>query len=148
MPVFEREVEIDAPVETVWNALTNPRLWEQWFPGIDSVSGVSSLQQGADFTWTSEGKSGRGRVVRMEPMQRLEIVTQLGDDQDKHTFQLRSSGGFLGLSDDETKIEYSLDTMMGGGILGGFIAGGNPRDALRVKKAMNLFRRVVETGAG
>ena len=35
---------------------------------------------------------------------------------------------------------------MGGGILGNFIAGGNPRDALRVKKAMHMLRRYIEAG--
>ena len=34
---------------------------------------------------------------------------------------------------------------MGGGILGRFVAGGNPRDALRVKKAMHLLRKLVES---
>jgi hypothetical protein len=34
---------------------------------------------------------------------------------------------------------------MGGGILGNFIAGGNPKDALRVKKAMNMLRKLVES---
>ena len=28
------------------------------------------------------------------------------------------SGGFLGLGADECKVEYTLDTLMGGGILG------------------------------
>jgi len=34
--------------------------------------------------------------------------------------------------------------MMGIGIISNFIAGGNPKDAIRVKKAMHAFRRLVE----
>lgn len=145
MPKFEREVEIDAPVEKVWEVLINPSFWPQWFPGVESVSNVTSVSKGGSFEWTDEGKNGRGKIVQFEPMKRLEILTQIGDDQDSHVFKLRSSGGFFGMSDDECKIEYTLDTLMGGGILSDFVAGGNPKDALRVKKAMNLFRKVVES---
>jgi uncharacterized protein YndB with AHSA1/START domain len=145
MPKFEREVEIDAPVETVWKVMTNPNHWPQWFPGVDSVSNVTSTSEGGSFEWTNEGRTGYGTIVNMEPMKRLEIMTQMGDDKDAHVFKLRPSGGFLGLGDDECKVEYTLDTLMGGGILGSFVAGGNPRDAMRVKKAMHLLRRLVES---
>ena len=145
MPKFEREVEIDAPVEKVWQVITNPDHWPQWFPGIDAVSNVTSVSAGGRFDWTKDGQPGKGTIVKMEPMSRLEIMTQLGDDKDSHVFKLRPSGGFLGLKDDECKVEYTLDTLMGGGILGNFIAGGNPVDALRVKKAINLLRKLVES---
>ncbi len=51
-------------------------------------------------------------------MKRLEITTQVGEDKDSHVFELSPSGGFLGLQSDECKLEYKLDTLMGGGILG------------------------------
>lgn len=145
MPKFEREVEIDAPVETVWKVLTDPNHWSQWFPGVDGVSNVTSTSKGGRFEWTNEGRTGHGTIVDSVPLKRLEVMTQLGDDKDSHVFTLRPSGGFLGLSDDECKVEYTLDTLMGGGILGSFIAGGNPRDALRVKKAMHMLRKLVES---
>jgi uncharacterized protein YndB with AHSA1/START domain len=145
MPKFEREVEIDAPVEKVWQVLINPTHWPQWFPGIDSVSNVTSVRQGESFELTDEGRTGRGTVVKMEPMKYLEILTQMGDDEDSHIFELRQSGGFFGMSDDECKVEYKLDTLMGGGILGKLVAGGNPKDMLRVKNATNKLRRLVES---
>jgi uncharacterized protein YndB with AHSA1/START domain len=144
MPKFEREVEIDAPVEKVWEVITDPNHWPQWFPGVDSVSNVTSVGEGGRFEWADEGRTGQGVIVSMEPMRRLKIVTQMGDDKDAHEFSLRPSGGFLGLTDDECKVQYTLDTLMGGGIIGRFVAGGNPKDALRVKKAMHRFRRLVE----
>ena len=144
MPKFEREVEIDAPIETVWEALTNPAHWPEWFPGVDSVSNVTSISQGGTFEWTKEGQTGRGTITRMDPPRHLEIATQLGDDKDAHAFRLHPSGGFLGLGADECKVEYTLDTLMGGGIFGNFLAGGNPKDAMQVKKTLHNFRRVVE----
>ena len=145
MPKFEREVEIDAPVEKVWNVITDPKQWQQWLPGIDDEAIVTITRAGAGIEWMSGEKKGHAVVAHSEPMKRLEIMTQIGDDKDSHVFKLRSSGGFLGLSDDECKVEYTLDTLMGGGILGNFIAGGNPKDALRVKKAMILLRKLVES---
>lgn len=145
MPKFEREVEIDAPVEKVWEALTNPETYPQWFPGIDSVSNVTPLSEGTRFDWADKGRTGRAVVVKMEPMKRLEIKTQMGDDQDLHVFTLKPSGGFFGTKADECKVEYTLDTLMGGGILASFIAGGNPMDTMRVTKAMNLLRKMIES---
>ncbi len=145
MPKFESKMEIDAPVDKVWAVLTNPDHWPEWFPGVDTVSNVTSINKGGTFAWTDEGRTGKGSIRAMEPMKRLEILTQVGDDQDSHVFQLRPSGGFLGLNADECQVEYTLDTLTGGGILGEFIAGGNPRDALRVKKAMHLLRKLVES---
>jgi len=145
MPKFEREVEIDAPVEKVWGVITNPTYWPQWFPGIDSVAKVTSINEGGSVEWAAEGKAGTATVAKLVPMKRLEIVTQLGNDKDAHVFVLRPSGGLLGLSADECKVKYTLDTLMGGGIVGNFVAGGNPKDAMRVKKAMHLLRKLVES---
>ncbi|MBN1138306.1 MAG: SRPBCC family protein [Anaerolineae bacterium] len=144
MPKFEREVEIDAPVEHVWQVLTNPEFWPEWFPGVDAVTNVTSITKGGRFEFTSGDDKGRGLIVEIEPLKRLEITTQIGDDKDAHVFALKPSGGFLGLKADECKVEYTLDTLMGGGIIGKFVAGGNPIDMMRVKKAMHAFRKVAE----
>jgi uncharacterized protein YndB with AHSA1/START domain len=145
MPKFEREVEIDAPVEKVWEVLTNPNHWHQWFPGVEGAVKTTSIHEGGSFEWASEGRMGSGTIVKMEPMKRLEIITQMGNDQDSHVFKLQPSGGFLGMNADECKVEYTLDTLMGGGILGNFIAGGNPKDAIRVKKMTHMLRKLVES---
>jgi uncharacterized protein YndB with AHSA1/START domain len=145
MPKFEREVEINAPVETVWNALINPDNWPQWFPGIEGVSNVTSISKGGKFDWTTGANTGHGTIVNFDPLKRLEVLTQVGDDKDSHLFTLKPSGGFLGMNPDECKINYTFDTLMGGGFLGDFLAGGNPKDALKVKNAMNLLRKLVES---
>ena len=145
MPKFEREVEIDAPVEKVWQVMTDPKHWDEWFPGVDSVSNVTSASRGGTFQWASDGKTGQATIVNVEPMKRLEITTQIGDDKDLHVFELRSSGGFLGINADECKVTYTLDTPMGGGILTNFVVGGNPVDTRKIVKAMNRLRKLVES---
>jgi uncharacterized protein YndB with AHSA1/START domain len=145
MPKFERDVEINAPVEKVWQVLTDPNTWHQWLPGVDSVSNAAAIRVGASFEWVSKGQTGQGTIEKMEPMKRLEIRTQLGSDKDAHIFTLQPSGGFFGLRADETKLAYTLDTLAGGGILGSFVMGGNPADMLRVKNTTNLLRKLVES---
>lgn len=145
MPKFEREVEINAPVEKVWQVITDPNHWSEWFPGVDAVSAVTSVSQGGTFQYTADGKPGHGAIRKMEPLKHLEVITQVGDDQDAHVFNLHPSGGFFGLNADECKVSYTLDTLMGGGILGNFIAGGNPKDALAVKNTTNRLRKLVES---
>lgn len=145
MPKFNREIEIDAEVEKVWNTLIDPNNWPNWFPGFDSVQNVTSVSEGSTFEWIDDGQTGKGLIQKMVPLQRLEVLTQMGDDKDLHVFELRPSGGFLGLGADETKLEYTLDTLMGGGILGNFLAGGNPKDAIQVKKTVHLLRKQVES---
>lgn len=144
MPEFNREVEIDSPVEKVWEVLTNPRLFPEWFPGVDSVSNVKSSLEGVSFDWLSDDQKGQGNIINMNTLKSLEIVTQLGDDKDSHLFELKPSGGFFGLSDDECKVQYTQDTLSGNGILGKFISGGNPKDMIRVKNATNALRKLVE----
>ena len=95
MPKFERKVEIDAPVEKVWEVLTDPTHWQEWFPGIDSVTNVTSINAGGTFELTNENRPGQGSIVAVQSLKRLEIITQIGDDKDSHVFELRASGGVL-----------------------------------------------------
>ncbi|MBI9047850.1 MAG: SRPBCC family protein [Anaerolineaceae bacterium] len=145
MPKFEREVEIDASVEDVWKIMIDPQNWPNWFPGMESVANVSALSVGGTFEWAKEGKTGQGTIEELVPLKRLKIITLLEKDKDAHVFELKPSGGFLGLKDDECKVNYMLDTLMGGGILGNFIAGGNPKDMLQVKKSMHQLRKLIES---
>ncbi len=145
MAKFEREVEIDAPVESVWKALINPDYWSQWFPGVESISNMTSIEMGGSFEWTSEDRKGTGMIQKFIPGKELEIVTQVGDDKDAHYFKLKPVGKFLGLGDDECKVEYTMDTLSGGGILGRFVTGGNPKDAMQVKKTVHKLRKLVES---
>ena len=143
MPKFEREVEIDAPVEKVWQVMTDPKYMDQWFPGVDNVK---SSVAGRSFEWVADGgRTGTAAIVSAEVNKRLEITTQVADDKDLHVFELKPSGGFLGMNADECKVTYTLDTLMGGGILTNFVVGGNPVDTRRVVKAMNRLRKLVES---
>lgn len=145
MAKFEREVEIDAPVQNAWHVLIDVSQWPKWFPYMYSVTHVGPIVEGTLFQWSTGDKNGTATITKFVPEKELEVLTNLEGDQDEHNFTLRSSGGFFGLKNDEVKVEYKLDTLSGGGIIGRFINSGNPRDMLRVKNATNAFRRLVES---
>lgn len=144
MPKFEREVEIDAPIDKVWEVLIDPRYWPEWFPGMDSVPAARAAALDSNVQFASKEEMGNATFVKMQQPNLLEIVTQIGDDKDQHVFRLKPTGGFLGMAGDETKIEYILDTLVGGGIIGKFFTAGNPVDSMKVSKAIVKFRRLVE----
>jgi uncharacterized protein YndB with AHSA1/START domain len=143
MPKFERDVVINAPVEKVWQGLTDPNHWSQWFPGVESVANVTGVAVGATFEWTTAGQTGQGLIEKMEPNRLLEIHTQLGNDKDSHLFVLSQAGGFLGMGANDCKVAYTLDTLMGGGIFGNFLAGGNPKDMLAVKGTTDRLKKMI-----
>ena len=144
MSKFEREVEIDTPVSQAWAVLTDASQWDKWFPYMESVSNVVPLHEGAVINWEKDGKIGTVTVTKMVPEKELVLLTEIDGDKDSHSFKLRPSGGFFGMAEDEAKVEYHLDTMTKGGILGRFITSGNPRDMMRVKNATNALRRLIE----
>ena len=145
MPEFRREIEIDVDVETIWQIINDPNTWPHWFPAVDAVSNVRGSGKGMQFNWQDDHEQGSGEVIRYEANERLDVMTQVGDDQDLHSFEVKADRGFLGLGKaDGCEVTYTLDTLVGGGFIGRFIAGGNPLDTRRVKSAMERLKRYAE----
>lgn len=61
---IEREVQIDAPVETVWSIVTEPRNIARWFADYAEVD----LRPGGDLLFRFDsGSDGKGTVEKVEP---------------------------------------------------------------------------------
>ncbi|HTR75559.1 MAG TPA: SRPBCC family protein [Solirubrobacterales bacterium] len=61
---IESEVEIEAPVETVWSIVTEPEQISRWFADRAEVD----LRPGGDIVFTfASGIPGKGTVERVEP---------------------------------------------------------------------------------
>ena len=144
MPKFERSMSVEAPIENVWAVVSDPSRWSQWLEGIGPVTG-GALQSGATYQWQAEKDSGTVTVEDVEPNHRLTLLTQVGNDQDRHTITLRPHrGGLFGLGGAHgTDIEYEFDTLMRRGPIGEFLAGGNPVDQLRVKHTLDKLQALV-----
>ena len=146
MARFDQSVDINAPVDTVWSILTNPGQWPLWFPDVQGVSGLSVVQAGATFQWQGGGHTGTGSVVRVEPQHILIVVTEMEGHQATHTFEVNRQGGLFG--GNGARLRYVLEFKVAGGMIGEFVAGGNPADMLKVKNAVAKVHGLAEREAG
>jgi uncharacterized protein YndB with AHSA1/START domain len=91
---IEREILIEAPIEVVWEVLTEPEHVAGWF----SNSAELDLRPGgeATFDWPEHGGPARAWVERVEPPRNLAYrwVRAVGEEQRK---------------DSSTLVEFTLD---------------------------------------
>jgi uncharacterized protein YndB with AHSA1/START domain len=146
MAKFEHSEDINAPVGTVWSILTNPDQWPLWFPDVQGVSGLSAMQTGGTFQWQSGGKTGTGSLARVEPQHILQVITKMEGHQATHTFEVNRHGGLFG--GNGAQLHYVLEFRTAGGLIGEFVAGGNPVDLLKVKNAATKVHNLAEREAG
>ena len=78
MPVVRAQHEFDAPLERIWNVVSDPYSLPRWWPRVQRVEEVS------DQGWTMVLVSDRGKPVRADytlaearPMERLEWRQEL-----------------------------------------------------------------------
>ena len=142
---FDQHIDIDAPPDTVWSLLTNLNTWPMWFPDLEQVGNASAVESGATFQWSSGGEAGSGVIASVDPAaDRIKVVTQLGDSQVTHTFDVDRSGGFLGFGGNDSRLRYTMEYDPPGGFLGDFVAGGNPKDLLKVKHTLEKVKHLAE----
>ncbi len=142
---FSQHIDIDAPPDLVWALVTDPQKWPLWFEGMEQLSGIDTPSKGAGFNWRKGNANGTGMVVNFdEPRLIIGFATREGDAERTHSFDIDRSGGFLGIGGNDARLRYTLEYDPPGGMLGDFIAGGNPADMLHVKNTLHKIRDLAE----
>jgi uncharacterized protein YndB with AHSA1/START domain len=102
---------IDAPVATVWDALTNPSLIKQFMFGTETVS---DWKEGSPIVWKGvwEGKpyEDKGKILKIEPQKTLQVthfsplsgVPDVPENYHTLTYELSSKG-------EQTEVSLSQD---------------------------------------
>jgi uncharacterized protein YndB with AHSA1/START domain len=146
MAKFERVEEIDVTPDKVWKVITTPDLWDEWMPGVTGITGAGPAVAGSSYPFQAGDQTGKATVTRIEPGRFLEIVTDVGGHKTTHRFTLAPrTGGLLGLGGvNGTKVDYVMEYTPAGGILGAFVAGGNPVDLMKVKNALTRLENLAE----
>ncbi len=147
----ERTIEIAAPVETVWKALTDPQEITRWFCFESSVEpGVGGTIR---YSWGAPW-DGVSRIEVWEPNRRLRMVSYTPEG--KETWLSEGSGTAPG-EGHPLALEYLLEGRGGGTVLrlvhSGFGAGGgwdDEYDGVRRGWAFELgsLRQYLEKHAG
>ncbi|HEU5016290.1 MAG TPA: SRPBCC family protein [Roseiflexaceae bacterium] len=141
------EEDINAPAETVWSILSDLSKWPLWFPGIQTAPGASTVQTGTSFQWQDENHTDTGMITRADPNQLLQVTTRHGDRQATHTFKLDQHGGLFG-GGGKTRVDYTLEYDVPGGIIGNFVVNGNPFDMTRMNHTLDKIKSLAEGQAG
>jgi hypothetical protein len=67
-PVYgTAEIDVDAPVETVWRVLTELEQWPSWNPDVTSMTVGGPLAQGTVFRWKAGPRTIVSTIERVEP---------------------------------------------------------------------------------
>ncbi|NIR50954.1 hypothetical protein GWO43_20245 [candidate division KSB1 bacterium] len=120
--VVKKNIELDAHISKVWDALTNPELTKQYFFGCEAMSDWKP-ESPIVFKQVAEGKDivqVKGVITNIEPQKVLQhtcLTPEFEDDPSKHTtvtYELSSNEGRTQLSitqgdfgEDETRYNHT-----------------------------------------
>ena len=93
---IRREIELEAPIDEVWAAVTRPERLSAWF-GAQALEAV--LRPGGRITFERQGEIWRGLVELVEPPRR---------------FAFRWLPGPGGALEQRTRVEFRLEPIEGG----------------------------------
>lgn len=65
------EIEIGAPLGTVWDILVDVEHWPEWNPEVRKAEAGGLLSAGATFRWSAGPGTITSKVRRLEPFRRL-----------------------------------------------------------------------------
>ena len=93
----ERNVEINAPAETVWSTIFVFKNWEAWSPWIENDPSINNVYTGTDgdlgskMSWTSDS-SGVGfmEILESVPNEKLVAIKLISGNGDPNTTELNS----------------------------------------------------------
>jgi len=75
---IERQVILNAPRETVWDAITKAELVSQWF-GTDTKIPSLTIGQEIAFEWADYDHTSRAVIAEVEPMKRFAYRWEHGE---------------------------------------------------------------------
>lgn len=67
-PVKSRnQIEVQAPVETVWNTLTDIKNWPKWQKAVTETTVGEKIEEGTNFKWKAGGLSFKSKIHTSKP---------------------------------------------------------------------------------
>lgn len=67
-PVKSRnEIEIKAPIDTVWNTLADIKNWTKWQAAVTETIVEEKIEEGTKFKWKAGGLSFKSKIHTSKP---------------------------------------------------------------------------------
>ncbi len=134
MAKVEKSAEFHAPVEKVFNLVTDITTWPQWVPPMTSVGNISGSGMGTTYNWEFKLGSlpalkGEGEITKLIPNRRVEIRTRPVASTWTFAFANRGDKTIITLS-----IEYDIP---GGGLAAGLVNS-------QIEESIGLLRDLLE----
>lgn len=62
-PVISKgQIEILAPIDTVWNILTSIKDWPKWQKSVSETEVLGDIEEGTEFNWKAGGLSFKSKI--------------------------------------------------------------------------------------
>jgi hypothetical protein len=120
------EVEIDAPVDTVWDLLSRPTAWPAWDPDIHDVTATEPAAVDVPFVWSSGRSRMRSRFAVVEPGREItwtgvsagakavhrHLLDAPSPDRTRVRCEESMAGPLLGLFYDSDKMHATLEAWL------------------------------------
>lgn len=94
--IAQHEIMIHAPVETIWQLLSDIDRWSTWYPAVSQAKLEGALAPGSVFRWKSGGSTIVSTLQEVEPLQRIAWTGKAVGTQAIHIWVLEPvEGGIL-----------------------------------------------------
>lgn len=139
MSKVSRSVKINAPVNKVFDYVTNPENWTKYVTSLVNVRNVSSkvIEAGTTFEWVYRmlgvNFSGKGRVIEYEK-DKMFALSMEGAFPVRETYRFEDEAG-------DTKLTFELNYEMPGQLLG-VVANRLVVEKLNIKEAVTVLEKV------
>jgi hypothetical protein len=90
--IVEREISIQAPLETVWRWQSDIDKWSDWNPDIRHSKMDGPLAPGTVFQWKAGGASIVSTLQDVEPMRKLAWTGKTSGLRAAHTWRFEQQG--------------------------------------------------------
>jgi len=139
MGVIRRSIEINAPVEKVFEFVSSPKNWTTYLTALVKVENLSTeeIQQGTTFDWTYRMMgmdfSGKGQVLEYEKGKRFKMKME-------GHFPITETYLFEG-DDKKTTLTVEIEYELPGKVLG-VLADKMVVEKLNVKEADTVLEKI------
>ena len=100
--IAHHEIQINAPLETVWALHTDVNAWPDWNPSVTAAHLDGAFKAGTPFDWTSYGFSVTSTIYEVAPRSRIRWGGTAGGITGVHEWLFQETNGGVRVSTNES----------------------------------------------